>query len=470
MSGLKGDFIGFTFKGIHSSQLGITRVSEGSRYKVPLLPDIEDNVTQIKGRDGEIYYNSTYLSKTKEISIAFDSLTEKEYRVLKNFLNGKDIGELYFDETPYKSYIAKIKQINDFNFICFDEYLKHNGIKDEYTSRIYKGEGTIVFYFYDPFEYSKYNTKQEYILFLKNKYGEDTEEYNEYINHMREWIDSSGLDIDNIIQKWNEELTETKIELNENGKIKPFLFENRIYFPIINRGDEITDFILHFNLPLNGYQKPIYLKDPITGEYEHVDGNVVTNQFYGVELQNNIEKNISNLDNDIEYLQTNTTFNDERNVASIIDRLQGDKVVTHFETIYEIPAFTLALYNNNIVTPITSLKIKSIPLSQSEPTLEINSKIQLLQGITPLGNISENIYNNAIQGGEFFKLPVTDNFFNDNFNKIYLCIIPENLDNFYKYLAFNNLNAEEDEDGYITNVNSLDIEPTISLDYKYKYI
>jgi len=37
---LSNDYIGFTFNGIHSSELGIVRTSEGSRFNENLLPTI----------------------------------------------------------------------------------------------------------------------------------------------------------------------------------------------------------------------------------------------------------------------------------------------------------------------------------------------------------------------------------------------------------------------------------------------
>jgi len=40
MSVIKGDFLGFTFNGVHSSELGLTRVSDGSRYNENLYPTI----------------------------------------------------------------------------------------------------------------------------------------------------------------------------------------------------------------------------------------------------------------------------------------------------------------------------------------------------------------------------------------------------------------------------------------------
>ena len=53
--------------------------------------------------------SSTIFGKTFPINIAFDHLTEDDYRKLRQWLNGKDRGELVFDEVPYKAYTVKIK-------------------------------------------------------------------------------------------------------------------------------------------------------------------------------------------------------------------------------------------------------------------------------------------------------------------------------------------------------------------------
>ena len=37
---VKGDYIGFTFGDVHSSELGLVRVSDGSRYNEDLLPPL----------------------------------------------------------------------------------------------------------------------------------------------------------------------------------------------------------------------------------------------------------------------------------------------------------------------------------------------------------------------------------------------------------------------------------------------
>ena len=79
---MKGDFTGFSFDGIHSSILGITRVSDGDFYEENLHPDFENKITSVPGKDGEYYFGNDYGSKPIKISIAFDSVTEKQLRLI----------------------------------------------------------------------------------------------------------------------------------------------------------------------------------------------------------------------------------------------------------------------------------------------------------------------------------------------------------------------------------------------------
>ena len=66
-----GDFTGFTFGGVSSSSLGITRVSSGDRYNEDLHPEIKDITAEVPGADGEYYFGSTYGPKKIDIEIAF---------------------------------------------------------------------------------------------------------------------------------------------------------------------------------------------------------------------------------------------------------------------------------------------------------------------------------------------------------------------------------------------------------------
>ncbi len=140
------DFCGFQFNGVHSSDLNIVRVSNGSRYSEDLVPAFQDKTAQIEGGDGTLYWESFYSSKPFNIQIAFDSISEEDFRKLRQVFNGKAMGELIFDEAPYKAYSVKVQSPPQLNYICFDKLDDNNN-----TVRVYKGEGTISFIAYYPY-------------------------------------------------------------------------------------------------------------------------------------------------------------------------------------------------------------------------------------------------------------------------------------------------------------------------------
>lgn len=140
------DFIGFTFNGCHSSEFNIYSVSDGSRYQDILVPNPIDYTEQVPGGVGQYYFGSDMDIKEFPLSIAYDKLTETQVRELRNWLAPDAVGELIFDERPYKTYTGKISTSPSLSFICFDEYDKKTGKK----YRIYKGEGSINFVCYYP--------------------------------------------------------------------------------------------------------------------------------------------------------------------------------------------------------------------------------------------------------------------------------------------------------------------------------
>lgn len=173
----KGDFLGFTFAGIHSSTLNITRTSDGDRFDEEVIPEIRDITVEVPGKDGDYYFGSTYGPRTFEVSIAYDNMTEEQLKALRKLYGRKQIGELIFDERPYKKYLAKIESPISLSYICFDEpnytwepiqtgyneYVKGIGgrdferkVYDGTTRRIYKGEGKITFVCYFPFAKSAF--------------------------------------------------------------------------------------------------------------------------------------------------------------------------------------------------------------------------------------------------------------------------------------------------------------------------
>lgn len=286
-------FTGFKFGGKHSSELGITRVSGGDRYEDILHPEIKNRTTEIPGLNGEYYFGSDFGTRSFDIEIAFDHLTEKQFRELRKVFGTKQIQPLVFDECPYKKYMAKLESPVELSYICFDEPIKvkfsekynvgtidtsagaiggeiltelpdgvrmvDDGqgnrvrekidpwVREEGKERVYKGEGKMTFICHFPFAKSNFKVLPE--------------EGNEYYEGSDEWAISSGILSESVYQ-----VAEIDTYNNNNGLIK-----------VYNPGDVETGFRLYVpaasvvqqtELSYNGARlviNPIQLKMNSTG-------------------------------------------------------------------------------------------------------------------------------------------------------------------------------------------------------------
>ena len=195
MSGLKGDYMGFTYNGIHSSDLGIVRVSDGSRFNENLLPTMKDKTVQVPGGDGTYYFGSQYTQRQFNVSFAFDDLTEVQIAEIKRVFGDKQIHDLIFDETPYKVWSAKVTGNATIKYIPFAE-----GI----ANRLYKGEGTIQFTCYHPFARCAFlhtDTKEK----LRSLYP-----------NIDEWWDAARIEKDT---NFGDIDTPFTLEISQEGKI-----------------------------------------------------------------------------------------------------------------------------------------------------------------------------------------------------------------------------------------------------------
>lgn len=248
------DFTGFIFKtgnGTFTSEsLGITRVSEGDRYKDSLVPEIEDKTVEIPGLDGAYFYGSNFKTRTISLSIAFDEVTEEKLRTMRQVFGYRHTGELIFNERPYKKYLVKVAQPPELEYVCFDERERVEGAERdgirfineestittintdtneetthivttrqrekvtpwEYTDnirRIYKGEGTIEFIAYYPF--AKAVSK------FANEYTNDNIDEWLGVSRLKDntWFDNENVDkyVDGAINVYNPGDVETGFRL-----------------------------------------------------------------------------------------------------------------------------------------------------------------------------------------------------------------------------------------------------------------
>lgn len=191
MSRLKGDFIGFTFNNIHSSSLGIHRVSKGDRAEEALLPTIKDSTVERIGADGTFFFGSKYTQRKFSLNLAYDDMTEVEKQQLVNNWYDGEIHDLIFDETPYKVYKAKIDGEPKLEFICFEkEVLEENNI---IINRIYKGEGTVDFICYNPYAYNRYKFLEDYTINNIPEWKRNNSDNVGFYKNIDEWKTSSGL-------------------------------------------------------------------------------------------------------------------------------------------------------------------------------------------------------------------------------------------------------------------------------------
>lgn len=212
---LKGDFIGFSFNGYRSEELGIVRVSDGSRYDEDLLPTSQDKTVQVPGGDGFYYFGSDYTQRQFNINIAFDELTEAQFRKLQQVFGIKELGKLIFDERPYKYYMVKSGN-PQLKYICFGK---------EGGPRIYKGEGTLTFTAYYPFAKSVFK-----FLEKTQKEGKEVYVLQSTYSNIEEWAEASGMKAQGTLDK---------VSKNPTGGV----YSISVY----NAGDLETDFILKFN-------------------------------------------------------------------------------------------------------------------------------------------------------------------------------------------------------------------------------
>lgn len=217
------DFIGFTFNGVHSDELGIKRTSNGDRYVENITPTFRDVIQPAVGHDGAYLISSYAGPREFTVDFAFDHLTEEQLHKLSLVFDGLGVHELIFDEWPYKVYDAKVKGTPTIKYVPFD-YYQWEGEGENKTQRketIYKGEGSISFICYYPYAHTPTQEKEinnywggsgtvtidgkcaEYYLtegqleeFYKYLTENENPNYEEYCNNWKnefQWLESSGI-------------------------------------------------------------------------------------------------------------------------------------------------------------------------------------------------------------------------------------------------------------------------------------
>lgn len=209
----QGPFLGFTYNGRHSSELGIVRINTGNRAEMPLSPSFKDSTAEVPGGKGLYYFNTQIQQRQFTINFAYDDLAEEDVRELREWLNPLEQGELIFDEEPYKAYIVKPNTQPKLSYLVFDKGITTETFKlyepstVKSSGRVYKGEGAIGLTAYYP--YAKAPSKE------LSYYNSNTKEGG--FGNQDEWKIAAGFDKEvqlDSLECYNRGDIETPVALN----------------------------------------------------------------------------------------------------------------------------------------------------------------------------------------------------------------------------------------------------------------
>lgn len=424
----KGDFIGFTFNGTHSSDLGIVRTSNGSRYNSNLLPSSQDQTVAVPGGDGVYFFGTNYQTKVFQLQIASDEISEETMRRIQQTWGDKQIHELIFDETPYKVYMAKCTNMPQFNFLCFDEN----------NQRVYKGEGSVEFTCFYPYAKSRYKFLDQYMrqivlsvepsdwpinyfkmidnqyimiypgtTFVAGTYYKSIPEWygNEFalgdgIFHNHNLLDS-GIDIvfEDVYTEWTPVgETEEEREIDWEAHKNELYIKNEDEYIKLSEDAEYDDEEQYYTYERTSHEQINPHEDFLGStillinqdEWSAASGILDSNPYSGYTF-------------DTPYYATGSVNNQVRVYNP------GD-IDADFQLWFKPNAgaeASILFYHGSSPDTSKQLNLSAVTLQQSDVWIQYDSRTELLTGYASVNSApSSHLYNKYIKTGDFFKIPI----------------------------------------------------------------
>lgn len=339
---LAGDFIGFTFDNIHSSDFNLTRVSNGSRFESNLLPSFSDSTVQGDGKDGPFYFGSVFKERTIKVQTAFDNLTEKKYRKLRDTFSDKKLHMLWFDEIPFKVYYVKLKQVPTFKYLCFGE----DG------QRIYKGELDLEFVCYSSFARAR-------------------------ASHLDQIIPPESYVITSSISGNSGIVHNHFLAKDVSNPLEPSFVVKQFYKYYGKDGATLAD----------SYNFSEWRATAGIDYYYGEEGKETKKTFETIEIPEGTSLPVYNPGSKAADLK-------------ILYSPQGDE--KNESMVFPGTRITLRSKDNKI---LGSIGIKSFSLKSKDSQIVIDSCTHLISGIDDKGQLTGNVYNKYHINGDFFSLP-----------------------------------------------------------------
>lgn len=435
MSAIKGDFISFTYNGVHSTDLGIMQVTASNRYTDQLLPTIQDKTVQVPGGNGTYFFGSYYTQRAITINIAYDSVTEAQLREMRRVFSADTVHELIFDDEPYKIYYAKITGTPQLTYIPFDSedaiasrgHDRYGRITQNIYERVYKGEGTLTFVCYEPFAHCPYTCK------YLDQYTCEKRYFNNFIQGKLET--GSGQTINYSANNsyislaeennGNVEIKYLSVTSNTQYKIKTNISNGTIF--LVNDQNKYTDTILINNGIVIFTTKQDTVKIAVTLNQTEIKPENLSLFFISKPIwyEPSYAPNPTNWkkgewEHSARLLNSNSGYDNASTTANNVYVIYnpGD-IESDFQLIipYNEKDKLQSIQAGGVTLMLDFSKAKEFQGSGSKH-LYFNSKTNLIEGLLRDDNgkytKTGQIFNEAINGGQWPKIPITDSFYTVN--------------------------------------------------------
>lgn len=161
------EFIDFSFNGKYISEFNLVATSSGDRYSFSSFPSFEDEVSDVQGAFGQLYWGTRVQNLRRSFNLATDGMTEQDLSAFKEHFRPGQYGRFIEPHLPYRYSNCRVAEVVQFDFVPFKKEITYLGQK--ITTNEYKGTARIVFVWDNPKTYSEYNCVPEDTGILNQK-------------------------------------------------------------------------------------------------------------------------------------------------------------------------------------------------------------------------------------------------------------------------------------------------------------
>ena len=158
-------FISFTYGGKAIEDFGLIVINNGDRMEKKVYAEFSDITATYETLDGQIYWGSNFSANHLDLTLATDSITERQIDDFNEwFAPGKE-KELILAERPNRAILARVASVPTFSILPFEEKVtvKIANIPYETSTTLYKGEVQLSFVMDEPYWYTKLNYMPSYV-------------------------------------------------------------------------------------------------------------------------------------------------------------------------------------------------------------------------------------------------------------------------------------------------------------------